>query len=65
MSLQYLTGVRGVHHHDTLEEGGIVALTITRSFPPVYSMPGKSQAENGDGAPRFDLANALPRLNVI
>lgn len=47
------------HHHDTLGGGGIVALTITRSFPPVYLMPGKSQVENGGGAPGFDLVNAL------
>ena len=64
MSLQYLTGVRGVHHHNTLtlKGGGITALTITGGFLPLYLMPGKSQVETCGGAPGFDLVNALHRL---
>lgn len=62
LSLQYRVGRRGVYHHSTPEGAGVVARTITRSFPPLYLMPGKNQVENGGGAPGFDLLNALHRL---
>lgn len=62
LSLQYHVGRRGVYHHNTPEGAGVVALTITRSFPPSYLMPDKNRVENGSGAPGFDLLNALHRL---
>lgn len=62
LSLQQLTGIREFIISTPSEGGGIIALTVTRRFPPVYSMPGKSPFENGGGASGFALVNALHRL---